>query len=144
LRAALDFEMLGEYTLTVDADVLQADGGTRTAAITGGFVALEDAIARLMEQGALVENPIQRSIAAVSVGLLDGEAFLDLNYPEDVAAEVDLNVVMTEDLALIEIQGTAEERQFSRSQLNQMLNLAEGGIKTLINLQKAQPGPNLA
>ncbi|MEB3164245.1 MAG: ribonuclease PH [Prochlorothrix sp.] len=144
LRAALDFEMLGEYTLTVDADVLQADGGTRTAAITGGFVALEDAIARLMEQGALVENPIQRSIAAVSVGLLDGEAFLDLNYPEDVAAEVDLNVVMTEDLALIEIQGTAEERQFSRSQLNQMLDLAEGGIKTLINLQKAQPGPNLA
>lgn len=135
LRAAVDFQKLGEYTFTVDADVLQADGGTRTAAITGGFVALQDAIDHLMQQGNLAENPIQRSIAAVSVGLLEGEAFLDLNYPEDVAAAVDLNVVMTGELELIEIQGTAEERQFSRSQLNQMLDLAEQGIQTLVHLQ---------
>ncbi|MGA1603834.1 MAG: ribonuclease PH [Prochlorothrix sp.] len=135
LRAALNFQTLGEYTLTVDADVLQADGGTRTAAITGGFVALKDAIDHLMGQELLTQNPIQRSIAAISVGLIEGEAFLDLNYPEDVAAEVDLNVVMTDALELIEIQGTAEEQQFSRSQLNQMLDFAEGGIRDLFKQQ---------
>ncbi|MFQ3615352.1 MAG: ribonuclease PH [Cyanobacteriota bacterium] len=136
LRAALDMKALGERTLTVDADVLQADAGTRTTAITGGYVALSDAIAHLLATGELAASPLRHQIAAVSVGLLHGEAFLDLDYPEDVAADIDFNVVMTEELALIELQGTAEEGSFSRAQLNQLLDVAEKGIGELLKLQQ--------
>jgi ribonuclease PH len=136
LRAALDMKLLGERTLTVDADVLQADAGTRTASITGGFVALSDAIDKLLKAGELEQSPIQHQVAAVSVGLLEGDAFLDLDYPEDVAAAIDFNVVQNEQLELIELQGTAEEGSFSRTQLNQLLNVAEQGIKELMVLQK--------
>lgn len=136
LRATLDFEALGEHTLMIDADVLQADGGTRTASITGGFVALQDAIDRLLTQGELEHSPLIHQVAAVSVGLLEGEAVLDLNYQEDVAASVDLNVVMTEDLNLIEIQGTAEAENFTRQQLDQMLDLATKGIGELLTIQR--------
>ncbi len=136
LRAALDMRVLGERTLTVDADVLQADAGTRTAAITGGFVALCDAIHLLLKSGEMTQSPICRQIAAVSVGLLDHAPRLDLNYEEDVAASTDLNVVMDDDLNLIEVQGTAEEGSFSRQQLNQILDLAEKGIKELMLFQQ--------
>lgn len=136
LRAALDLQTLGERTLIVDADVLQADAGTRTTAITGGFVALADTLNQLVQAGELPHSPIRHHVAAVSVGLLAGEPFLDLNYPEDVAAMVDFNVVLTEDLQILEVQGTAEEGTFSRAQLNQMLDLAEKGIKELIQAQK--------
>ena len=136
LRAALDFEALGERTLTVDADVLQADAGTRTTAITGGFVALALAISKLMKNGVLERSPIVGQIAAVSVGLLEGEAFLDLNYPEDVAAEVDFNVVMNQNQRIIEVQGTAEEGSFSRTQLNSLLDCAEKGITQLQAAQR--------
>jgi ribonuclease PH len=136
LRASLDLKRLGERTLTVDADVLQADAGTRTTAITGGFVALVDAINVLIAQGELSESPILHHVAAVSVGLLEGEAFLDLNYPEDVAADVDFNVVLTEGLDILEVQGTAEEGTFTRRQMNQMLDVAEVGIKQLIVAQR--------
>ena len=136
LRAALDFELLGERTLLVDADVIQADGGTRTASITGGFVALQEAINQLVAQGELARSPLCHQVAAVSIGLIEGEPFLDLNYEEDVAAGVDLNVVMTEDLHLIEIQGTGEEGSFSRQQLNQMLELGEKGIAQLLQAQR--------
>ncbi|MCL1474549.1 ribonuclease PH [Argonema antarcticum] len=136
LRAAIDLQALGERTIIVDADVLQADAGTRTTAITGGFVALADAMEKLVEQGKLTRSPIRHQVAAVSVGLLQGEPFLDLNYPEDVAAEVDFNVVMDENLGIIEIQGTAEDGTFSRSQLNQLLDCAEKGIRDLLELQR--------
>lgn len=136
LRAALDLQALGERTLVVDADVLQADAGTRTTAITGGFVALADALQKLMQTGELTHSPIRHLIAAVSVGLLAGEPLLDLNYQEDVAATVDLNVVLTENLEILEVQGTAEAGTFSRGQLNQMLDLAETGILNLIQAQK--------
>jgi len=136
LRSSLDFEALGERTLLVDADVLQADAGTRTTAITGSFVALSDAIAKLMAQGELERSPLRHQIAAVSVGLLEDEAILDLNYPEDVAAAVDFNVVLNQDLNLIELQGTAEAESFSRRQLNQMLDLAEKGISELLVAQR--------
>ncbi|KOR35966.1 MULTISPECIES: ribonuclease PH [Planktothricoides] len=135
LRSCLDFQVLGERTITVDADVLQADAGTRTTAITGGFVALSLAMQKLVEKGELARSPIINQVAAVSVGLLDGEAFLDLNYPEDVAADIDCNVVMTGDLNLIEIQGTAEAGSFSRGQLNQILDVAEKGMKELFAAQ---------
>lgn len=136
LRSVMDFEALGERTVTVDADVLQADAGTRTTAITGGYVALESAIAALIHQGALTESPLRHQVAAVSVGLLKGEALLDLKYEEDVAADVDFNVVMNEDLNIIEVQGTAEEGSFSRPQLNQLLDLAESGIQQLLAAQR--------
>lgn len=136
LRAALDFEALGERTLTVDADVLQADAGTRTTAITGSFVALAHAISQLLQQGVLERSPLCGQVAAVSVGLLQGEPFLDLNYIEDVAAAVDFNVVMNQNLGIIEIQGTAEEGSFSRSQLNQLLDFAEKGIQQLLIAQR--------
>jgi len=137
LRAAVDLNALGERTLTIDADVLQADGGTRTTSITGAYVALEDAIAHLIAKGELTASPLRRQIAAISVGLLEGEAFLDLNYPEDFAADIDLNVVMNEKLELIEVQGTAEAGSFSRSQLNAMLDYAEKGIGELLRSQQA-------
>ncbi len=136
LRAALDLSALGERTLLVDADVLQADAGTRTTSITGGFVAMVDAVNTLLKTGELERSPIRHHVAAVSVGLLEGEAYLDLNYPEDVAASVDCNVVMTEGLEILEVQGTAEEGSFNRHQLNQILDLAEKGIRELIVAQK--------
>jgi ribonuclease PH len=136
LRAALDMQILGERTLTIDADVLQADAGTRTTSITGGFIALHDAIHSLIKSGELPQSPIRHQIAAVSVGLIEDELLLDLNYSEDVAATTDFNVVMNSDLNLIEVQGTAEENSFSRRQLNGILDLAEKGIKELMGLQQ--------
>jgi ribonuclease PH len=136
LRASLDLKLLGERTITIDADVLQADAGTRTASITGGYVALAWAIEKLLQQGQLDQSPLRSPVAAVSVGMLNGEVLLDLNYPEDVAAEVDLNVVMTGNLELIEVQGTAESGSFSRSQLNRMLEVAEQGIQELLAAQQ--------
>ena len=136
LRSVLDFEALGERTLMVDADVLQADAGTRTTSITGGFVALNDAIDSLLATGELERSPIIHQVAAVSVGLINGEPMLDLNYVEDVKASVDFNVVLNEKLELIEVQGTAEEGSFRRSQMNQMLDYAEQGIQALIKLQR--------
>jgi ribonuclease PH len=136
LRASIDMKTLGERTITVDTDVLQADAGTRTTAITGGFVALVDAINTLIKQGELTDSPILHHVAAVSVGLLEGEAFLDMNYSEDVAATVDFNVVLTENLDILEVQGTAEEGTFSRHQMNQILDLAESGIGQLVTAQR--------
>lgn len=136
LRAALDMKLLGERTLWIDADVLQADAGTRTAAITGSYVAMQDAISYLIQQGELEQSPIKQQIAAVSVGIIEGEAYLDLNYPEDLKAEVDCNIVLDSHLNVIEIQGTAEEQSFSRSQLNRMLDLAEKGITELMTAQQ--------
>ncbi len=137
LRSTLDFSLLGERTLTVDADVLQADAGTRTTAITGGFVALQDAIQTLIDSGALTQSPLVHGVAAVSVGLIEGEVFLDLKYEEDVAAAVDFNLVLNEDLAIVEMQGTAEEGSFSRQQMNQILDLGESGIQQLLAAQQA-------
>jgi ribonuclease PH len=136
LRAALDFRVLGERTLTVDADVLQADAGTRTTAITGGFVALAYAISQLLHQGVLERSPLCGQVAAISVGLLDSEAFLDLNYIEDVAATVDFNIVMNHNLEIIELQGTAEEASFSRHDLNKLLDVGEKGIQELLIAQR--------
>ena len=130
LRAAIDLKLLGENTIAIDCDVLQADGGTRTAAITGAYVALSDACSYLKRPDAIV-----RSVAAVSVGILEGEARLDLPYVEDVAADTDMNVVATGEGALIEVQGTAEGEPFSRTELDALLDLALGGIATLTSLQ---------
>lgn len=131
LRASLDLKALGERTVTVDADVLQADAGTRTTSITGGYVALADALDKLVKQGEIERSPLVHQIAAVSVGILEGEPVLDLNYSEDVAAEVDFNLVMNEDLGIIEAQGTAESGAYSRAQLNQIMDLGEKGIREL-------------
>lgn len=131
LRASLDLKVLGERTINVDADVLQADAGTRTASITGGYVALADALEKLVKKGELERSPLCHQIAAVSVGILENELFLDLNYLEDVAAEVDFNVVMNEQFGIIEVQGTAESGAYSRTQLNQIMDLAEKGIQEL-------------
>lgn len=136
LRAAINLRGWGEKTITIDADVLQADAGTRTASITGAYVALAHGINKLIAAGELKKSPLIEPVAAVSVGLIDGEAFLDLDYPEDVAADVDLNVVMNSKLELIEIQGTAESKSMTRSQLNKMLDLAEVGIKELLTAQQ--------
>jgi ribonuclease PH len=135
LRAAVDLRGLGVRTVTVDCDVLQADGGTRTAAITGGFVALGQALARLGRQGKLKDRPLRRQVAAVSVGILGGEVHLDLDYDEDSTAEVDLNVVATGDLELVEVQGTAEGKPFGRADLERMLDAALGGIARLREAQ---------
>ncbi len=136
LRAAIDMDALGEQTITIDADVIQADGGTRTTAITGAYVALEDAIAHLIKAGTLSTSPLRHQIAAISVGLLEGDPFLDLNYPEDFAADIDFNVVMNEKLEFIEVQGTAEAGSFTRKQLDAMLDYAEKGIGEVMQLQK--------
>lgn len=136
LRAAVDLTALGERTVFVDADVLQADAGTRTTSITGGYVALAEALETLVQAGELERSPIRHQIAAVSVGLLEGEPFLDLNYPEDVAAQTDFNIVMNDQLNIIEIQGTAEEESFSRTQLNQLIDFAETGIQELLAAQR--------
>ncbi len=138
LRSTLDCAALGEKTILIDADVLQADAGTRTTAITGGYVALVQAIHRLVERGELSHSPIVSQVAAVSVGLVAGGAFLDLDYPEDVAADIDFNVVMTDRRELIEVQGTAESGSFSRQQLNELLDLADTGIQELMAIQNAE------
>ncbi|AMA09700.1 ribonuclease PH [Picosynechococcus sp. PCC 73109] len=137
LRAAIDLKALGERTITIDADVLQADGGTRTTAITGGYVGLAIACERLVKAGILGKSPIIAPVAAISVGLIAGQAYLDLNYLEDVAADVDFNVVMIggQALNLIEVQGTAEAGSYNRAQLNQILDVAEKGIQTIMTLQ---------
>lgn len=137
LRATLDRAILGEHTLQVDADVLQADAGTRTTAITGSYVALVDAINYMLEKGMIARSPLVHQVAAISVGLLEGEPLLDLNYGEDVAADIDLNVVLNEELHLIEIQGTAEAGSLPRAALNAMLDYAETGITALMAAQKA-------
>jgi ribonuclease PH len=135
LRAAMDLDALGERTITVDCDVLVADGGTRTAAITGGAVALAEACRWLVAGGKLGASPMRESVAAVSVGLVGGEPRLDLEYVEDVAADVDMNVVMLESGGLVEVQGTGEHGTFSRAELDGLLDLAIEGIRTLHGLQ---------
>jgi ribonuclease PH len=137
LRASLDLEALGERTLLIDCDVLQADAGTRTAAITGAWVALAVALQRLQEREVLATSPLRRQVSAVSVGLVDGRALLDLDYGEDSRAEVDLNVVGDEADQLLEIQGTAEGAPFSRAQLTTMLDLAASGLEKLREAQRA-------
>ena len=135
LRAAVDYEALGENTITIDCDVLQADGGTRTAAITGAYVALADAVSFLREKGALPGEPLVQSIAAVSVGIIDGTPMLDLPYVEDVRAETDMNVVMTGGGQFIEVQGTAEGAPFDKAELDALLALAAKGCGDLTRLQ---------
>ena len=136
LRAVLDLAALGERSLLIDCDVIQADGGTRTASITGAFVALSDAIKKMRDKRIIPGNPLKDFVAAVSVGMVDGRPVLDLNYHEDSRAEVDMNVVMTGDGRFVEIQGTAEVAPFSRVQVDEMLDLAEQGIHRLITMQK--------
>ncbi|NKB24115.1 MAG: ribonuclease PH [Kiritimatiellae bacterium] len=136
LRAAVDLKLLGSRTLWIDCDVLQADGGTRTASITGTFAALHMAINKLLKQGILTSNPIREPVAAISVGLVDGIPLLDLCYTEDVAAEVDMNIVITGSGKLVEVQGTAEDQPFSKAQFNRMMKLAEKGIKELVEAQQ--------
>jgi len=131
LRAAVDFEKLGERQITIDCDVIQADGGTRCASITGGMVALNAAVARLMAEGKLAENPIRRQIAAVSVGVCDGTPTLDLDYAHDSTAEVDLNVVMTDDGRFVELQGTAEHEPFTEEALEALKDLAKKGLREI-------------
>lgn len=136
LRAALDLKKLGENTLHIDCDVIQADGGTRTASITGATVALVDALAVMKERGLIKSDPFKHFIAAVSVGIYQGEAVLDLDYLEDSKAETDLNVVMTDAGGFIEVQGTAEGAPFQSDELNNMLALAKQGIEQIFTLQK--------
>ena len=136
LRAIIDLDKMGERTIWVDCDVLQADGGTRTASITGAYVALVDAINFMMDEGKLAENPLNGFMAATSVGIVDGTPMLDLCYEEDFKAQVDMNIAMTETGEIIEIQGTAEEHPFSREELDQLYDLAEKGIIELIEEQK--------
>lgn len=140
LRAGIDMKALGARTITIDCDVLQADGGTRTAAITGGFVALALACQHLTQAGTVRRSPIRGNIAAVSVGIVAGEIRLDLDYKEDTNADVDMNIVMDSQGRYVEIQGNAEQRAFSREQLNEMLDLAGNGIPQLIELQKQALG----
>ncbi len=135
LRAAVDMKAMGPLTARIDCDVLQADGGTRTASITGAWIALADAFDALVEQGTLSESPMIRNIAAISVGVQEGAALLDLDYEEDVAVDVDANIVMTGDGDLIEVQGTAEGDPFSREMLDEMLDVAWKGIQELIGIQ---------
>lgn len=139
LRAAIDLSHLGENTIIIDCDVLQADGGTRTAAITGAWVALYDAVSWAHNKGIVknVQAALPRSVAAVSVGIIDGEPRLDLHYEDDVRADTDMNVVMTGDGAFVEVQGTAEGAVFDRALLNQLLDLASNGCAELTALQKA-------
>ncbi|HET7921299.1 MAG TPA: ribonuclease PH, partial [Gammaproteobacteria bacterium] len=136
LRAVVDLEALGERSITLDCDVLQADGGTRTAAITGAYVALSDAVRTLLARKLIRHDPIHGAVAAVSVGIVDGEPVLDLDYQEDSHAETDMNVVMNDAGAFIEIQGTAEGHAFRREELDRLLALAAGGIASLIAAQR--------
>lgn len=135
LRAVVDFELLGERTVVIDCDVLQADGGTRTASITGAWIALADAIDRLLDQGLIKQSPLKDSVAAISSGILNGQAVLDLDYVEDSSAEVDMNFVMTGDGRFVEVQGTAEEEPFSADELDALRELASHGCRELTQLQ---------
>ncbi len=144
LRSVCDMAVLGEQLITVDCDVLQADGGTRTASITGGFLALHDACVRLMQAGKLTAMPLTTPCAAVSVGIVGGVPVLDLPYVEDAGAEVDMNVVMTGDGRYVEVQGTAEGMAFGRGELDTMLGLAEKGIAELVAMQQALMAVELA
>src|SRR5256884_1519620 len=136
LRAAVDMQVLGERTITVDCDVLQADGGTRTASITGAYVALHRACSLLVKRGLLAVHPVRTAVAATSAGIVEGEILLDLCYAEDSRAEVDFNVVMTAEHEFIEVQGTGEGGVFSRATMNQLIDLAEGGITELLAIQR--------
>ncbi len=136
LRAVTDLVALGENQIVVDCDVLQADGGTRTASICGGWIALHDACSRLVAGGALRRHPILEACAAISVGVIDGTPMLDLEYVEDVRAEVDMNVVMTASERFVEVQGTAEKMAFSRGELDALLGLADAGIREIIGAQQ--------
>jgi ribonuclease PH len=149
LRAVVDRTKLGPHTVTIDCDVLQADGGTRTAAINGGYVALVDALERMRREGVIDASPITAALAAVSVGVVDGRVVLDLDYTLDVRAEVDMNVVMTSEGAFVEVQGTAESGTFDEETLTRMLTLARRGIRTLLKTQEqaltetgCEPGAN--
>jgi ribonuclease PH len=137
LRAVVDLDLLGPRTLCIDCDVLQADGGTRTASITGACVAASLAVEKLIERGLIKKSPIRKLIAAVSVGVVGGEALLDLNYLEDKDAAVDMNLVMTEDGQFVEVQGSGEEQTFSEAELTAMLALGKKGISQLIAAQRA-------
>ena len=135
LRAVMDMSLLGERTIQIDCDVLQADGGTRCASITGAWIAVADAVDGLLAQGLLTQNPLKDSVAAISVGMFDGRAVLDLDYPEDSGCDADMNVVMTGAGRYVEVQGTAEGHTFDRAELNALLQLAEKGISELARLQ---------
>ena len=135
LRSSINMDLLGENTIVIDCDVIQADGGTRTASITGGYVALEDAVNSAINEGLIESNPIKEMIASVSVGIQDGNALLDLNYREDSTAETDMNVVMNNKNNFIEIQGTSEKRPFTYQELEHMLELAKKGISELFEYQ---------
>ncbi len=140
LRAIIDLEKLGERSIQIDCDVIQADGGTRTASITGAYVALHDAIATLLKSGAISESPLIQGMAAISVGVYQGQPVLDLDYLEDSDCDTDMNVVMTADGGFVEVQGTAEGQPFSREAMNTMLDLASHGIKQLLAKQKEALG----
>ncbi|MDY4005774.1 MAG: ribonuclease PH, partial [Fusobacterium varium] len=135
LRTAVDLDKLGERTITIDCDVIQADGGTRTTSISGGFIALALAVKKLMKDRVLSVNPIVSNVAAISVGIVRGTPMLDLMYTEDSAAEVDMNVVMNGKGEFVEVQGTGEEATYTRKELNELIDLAEVGIKEIIRLQ---------
>ena len=137
LRAVFDLERLGPRTLHIDCDVIQADGGTRTASITGAFVAAHDAVARLVAAGRIAQSPITDYVAAISVGVYEGMPVLDLDYDEDSRCDTDMNVVMTGEGGFVEVQGTAEGTPFSRDEMNALLDLAQHGIRTLVQMQKA-------
>ena len=136
LRAVIDLKALGERQITLDCDVLQADGGTRCASITGAWIALFDACQKLVAAGKLPANPVRDHVAALSVGIYKGEAVTDLDYPEDSDCDTDMNVIMTGSGGIVEIQGTAEGEPFTRTQMNQLVDLAEAGIRTLVAKQK--------
>ncbi len=136
MRSAINLKALGEYTIKIDCDVIQADGGTRTASITGGCVALVDAVKYMLAKGMLKASPIKQMIASVSVGIYNGHAVLDLDYAEDSKAETDMNIVMTDSGGFIELQGTGEDGHFTHAQLQEMIALAAHGIKQLIALQQ--------
>lgn len=136
LRSIMDLHKLGERTIFIDADVIQGDGGTRTAAITGAYVALVDAVNKMIKQGTITESPVVESVAAVSVGIVNGKALLDLCYQEDSKAEVDMNVVMTGAGAFVEVQGTAEGKAFTKKQMAELVAIAEKGIRDLLSKQK--------
>ena len=137
LRAVVDMEKLGERQILIDCDVIQADGGTRTASITGAFVALHIAVGKLISDGILTENPIREAVAAISAGIVGGVPLLDLDYPEDSGCDSDVNIVMTASGKIIEIQGTAEGAPFSLEELGKLIGLAEQGIRELVRYQKA-------
>jgi ribonuclease PH len=137
LRACVDLDKLGERTVTIDCDVIQADGGTRTASISGAFVALSDAVQSLLDAKAISDNPIHCQVAAISVGVYQGVPVLDLDYAEDCSAETDMNIVMDDNGGFIEVQGTAEGAAFSQDNLNDMLALAKKGISEIFTIQKA-------